>query len=326
MEKGYNIMNTEAAASIAATLKNKDLLTLFDFSSDEIKYLLERAETMKTEQKQGKLSTALAGKSLGMIFENASTRTRVSFEVGMTQLGGHALFLSPRDLQIGRGESLRDTAKVLSRYVDAIMIRTNSHEKVEELAEYADIPIINALTDLYHPCQALADLLTVKEHKGTWDGLKACFIGDGNNVAHSWIIACTKLGMDASLAVPKGYEPDAEVWRKIEELALEMGTKVTCTNDPAEAAYKADVVYTDVWTSMGSEAEQDKRLNDFKGFQINEELMSHAADDYIFLHCLPAHRGEEVSAEVIDGSHSVIYDEAENRLHAQKAVLEAVIS
>ncbi|SDI26105.1 ornithine carbamoyltransferase [Alteribacillus bidgolensis] len=318
-------MSEQTVIQPPANLIGRDVLTLLDFMSGEINDLLNFSEQLKENQKQNGQTLLLPGKSLGMIFENASTRTRVSFEVGMTQLGGHSLFLSPRDLQIGRGEPIKDTANVLSRYLDAIMIRTNSHESVEELAVHSDVPVINALTDLYHPCQALADLLTIKEHKGKLEGLKTAFIGDGNNVAHSLLIACAKVGMDAAIAVPKGYEPDDKVWKEIQQTAEENGTELELTNNPEEAAKDADVIYTDVWASMGYEEEQTKREKAFEGFQIDEELCANAKEDYIFLHCLPAHRGEEVAAEVIDGAHSVIYDEAENRLHVQKAILASVI-
>ncbi|OLO40644.1 ornithine carbamoyltransferase [Alkalihalophilus pseudofirmus] len=306
-------------------LKGKDFLTLLDFSSDEVFYLLELASKMKKEQKEGIISNVLQGKSLGMIFENASTRTRVSFEVGMTQLGGHALFLSPRDLQIGRGEPISDTARALSRYVDAIMIRTNSHEKVEELANYSTVPVINALTDYYHPCQGLADLLTIYEHKGTFEGIKVVYVGDGNNVAHSLIIGAAKVGMDISVASPSGYEVDPDIVQKAQEVAALTGSNITITNDPIEAVTDADIIYTDVWASMGYEAEQKDREAAFAPYQVNRELVSYAKDDYIFLHCLPAHRGEEVTADIIDSPHSVVFDEAENRLHVQKAVLATLI-
>ncbi|WP_026675427.1 ornithine carbamoyltransferase [Alkalihalobacterium bogoriense] len=312
--------------TIPSTLKGKDLLTLLDYSTEEIKYLLERAVELKHAQKHGKMAPLLAGKSLGMIFENASTRTRVSFEVGMTQLGGHALFLSPRDLQIGRGEPICDTAQVLSRYVDAIMIRTNSHKTVEELAKYATVPVINALTDDYHPCQALADMLTVYETKGLYKGLKVSFIGDGNNVAHSLVIICAKLGIDIAVATPPGYELNQSILQKAKEVAKRTGAVIEQTNDPVYAVTGADVIYTDVWASMGYEAEQENRLQIFQPYQVNKSLVKHAKRDFMFLHCLPAHRGEEVTADIIDDpKHSYIYDEAENRLHAQKAILTALL-
>lgn len=309
----------------SGAFKGRDFLTLLDYSSEEIFYLLDQAKQLKAAQKEGNCPPLLQGKSLGMLFENSSTRTRVSFEVGMTQLGGHALFLSPRDLQIGRGEPISDTAQVLSRFVDAIMVRTNSHEKVEELAEYASIPIINALTDYYHPCQAMADLLTIAEHKGDFRGLKMTYVGDGNNMSHSLMIAAAKVGMDVAVATPKGYEMLDWIIEKAEAVAKETGSIITLTNDPVEAVKNADVLYTDVWASMGFEAEQAERMKAFADYQVNAELAKHAKDDYIFLHCLPAHRGEEVASDVIDSKHSVIFDEAENRLHAQKAILAALM-
>lgn len=309
-----------------SSLKGKDFLTLLDLTPSEVQELLNLALTLKKEQKNGTYQEALKGKSLGMIFENASTRTRVSFEVGMTQLGGHSLFLSPRDMQIGRGEPIKDTANVLSRYVDGIMIRTNSHELVEELAEHAAIPVINALTDNYHPCQALADLMTVYEKKQTLKGLKLAYIGDGNNMSHSLLIAGAKVGMDVSVASPSGYEVNEDIFNHAKAAAQETGAALLVTNDPAEAAADADVIYTDVWASMGFEQEQNERLEQFANYQVNEALVNHAKKDYLFLHCLPAHRGEEVSEGVIDGPNSVIYDQAENRLHAQKAVLLSLLS
>ncbi|MCK0472659.1 ornithine carbamoyltransferase [Halalkalibacter sp. APA_J-10(15)] len=307
-------------------LSGKSFLTLLDFSPLEIDQLLQHSLMLKQETKDGKQSDLLKGKSLGMIFENASTRTRVSFEVGMTQLGGHALFLSPRDMQIGRGEPIKDTANVLSRYVDAIMIRTNSHELVEELAEHASVPVINALTDGYHPCQAMADALTILEYKGKLKGLKLTYIGDGNNVAHSLLAVGAKVGMDVSIATPEGYEVDQAIFAKAQEAAQETGATLTQTHDPKEAVRDADAIYTDVWASMGYEAEQDERTNKFLAYQVDESLAELAKDDYVFLHCLPAHRGEEVSEGVIDGPHSAIYDQAENRLHAQKSILVALMT
>ncbi|OEF97816.1 ornithine carbamoyltransferase [Desulfuribacillus alkaliarsenatis] len=309
--------------NILSALKGKDFLKLADFSTEEILALLELAADMKAGKGPVK---PLAGKTLGMIFQKSSTRTRVSFEVGMLQLGGHPLFLSNNDLQLGRGETIYDTAKVLSRYLDGIMIRAHGHEQVEELAEHADIPVINGLTDSYHPCQMMADMLTIQEHKGKLKGLKIAYIGDGNNVAHSILIGSAKVGMDVAIASPVGYEPDADIVAQAEGFANEQGSTVVITNDPVEAVKDADVIYTDVWASMGQEAEQDERVQKFTGFQVNEELCSHAKSDFIFLHCLPAHRGEEVSAEIIDGKHSVIFDEAENRMHAQKAILVACMA
>ncbi|MDT8859617.1 ornithine carbamoyltransferase [Alkalihalobacillus sp. MEB130] len=306
------------------TFYGRDFLTLLDYKPNEIEALLRNA--LEIKQNKAQYADALKGQSLGMIFENASTRTRVSFEVGMTQLGGHALFLSPRDMQIGRGEPVKDTANVLSRYVDAIMIRTNSHELVCELAEHASVPVINALTDAYHPCQAMADLLTIYEHKKVLKGLKLAYVGDGNNVAHSLLAAGAKVGMDVSIATPVGYEVDKDIFEKAKKAAEETGATLIQTNDAKEAVKDADVIYTDVWASMGYEQEQDERMKQFNEYQVNTELAALAKDDFIFLHCLPAHRGEEVSADIIDGTHSVVYDQAENRLHAQKAILLALLT
>lgn len=306
-------------------LKGKDLLTLADYSKETILELLDKAKAIKESHLKGEIIAPLKGKTLGMIFEKSSTRTRVSFEAGMLQLGGHALYLNSRDLQIGRGETISDTAKVLSQYVDAIMIRTFSHDIVEELAEHATIPIINGLTDLYHPCQALADLLTLLEVKGSLEGLKLAYIGDGNNVAHSLLIACSKVGADISIATPPNYEVDKKVAELAYSFAKISGSKIVLTHNPIEAVREADAIYADVWTSMGQEAENEQRLKDFQGFQINAELVNHAKSDYIFLHCLPAHREEEVTSEIIDGSHSYVFQQAGNRLHAQKALLVEIL-
>lgn len=303
----------------------KHFLTLLDFTSNEIMELLDFSILLKKYQKDGVPHKFLSGKTLAMIFEKSSTRTRVSFEVGMTQLGGSALFLSSKDSQLGRGEPISDTAQVLSRYVDGIMIRTHGHGIIEELANYSTVPVINALTDDFHPCQAMADLMTIFEVKGTFKGLKTVYVGDGNNVAHSLLIACAKVGMDIAIATPKGYEPKEWIVKEIEGICKETGAKFFLTNSPIEAVRGADVIYTDVWTSMGYEQESAKRLEDFKSFQVNEALMTYAKEDYMFLHCLPAHRGEEVAVEVIDGPHSYIFDQAENRLHAQKAILVALM-
>jgi len=272
-------------------------------------------------QKNGEIQTCLSGKTLAMIFAKSSTRTRVSFEVGITQLGGSALFLSTADIQLGRGEPISDTAQVLSRMVDGIMIRTFKQSDLEELAKHGSIPIINGLTDEFHPCQVLADLLTIYEKKSTLKGLKLAFVGDGNNMAHSLMIGCSKLGMDVAIASPDGYKPNPVYTAWSVANAEKHGSKVTICSDPLEACKDADVLYTDVWASMGQESEAEKRREAFKGFQINAECLSVAKKDAIFLHCLPAHRGEEVTSEVIDGKHSVVFDEAENRLHAQKAVM-----
>lgn len=306
-------------------LQGKDLLTLADYSKETILELLNKAKAIKETHLKGEVIAPLKGKTLGMIFEKSSTRTRVSFEAGMHQLGGHALYLNSRDLQIGRGETISDTAKVLSQYVDAIMIRTFSQTIVEELAEHATIPVINGLTDLYHPCQALADLLTILEVKGTLKGLKLAYIGDGNNVAHSLLIACSKVGMNISIATPPNYEVDAKVAELAYSFAKTSGSKVELTNNPVEAVKEADAIYSDVWTSMGQEEENEQRLKDFQGFQVNAELVKHAKEDYIFLHCLPAHREEEVTTEIIDGNHSYVFQQAGNRLHAQKALLVEIL-
>ncbi|TRZ35794.1 ornithine carbamoyltransferase [Niallia circulans] len=307
------------AASV--DLKGKDLLTLAEYSPETIGELVQKAKEMKDAYLNGEIIAPLKGKTLGMIFEKSSTRTRVSFETGMFQLGGQALFLSSRDLQIGRGEPVSDTAKVLSQYVDAIMIRTFAHETVEELAEHATIPVINGLTDLHHPCQALADLLTILEVKGTLKGLKLAYIGDGNNVAHSLLIACAKVGMDVAVATPPSYAPNEEIVSLAKSFAAASGSTVSIVNDPIEAVTAADVIYADVWTSMGQEEENEQRLKDFAGFQVNKELVAHAKADYMFLHCLPAHREEEVTADIIDGPNSYVFQEAGNRMHAQKALL-----
>ncbi|MEW8970036.1 MAG: ornithine carbamoyltransferase [Mesobacillus sp.] len=314
-----------ALKQLQIDLKGKDLLTLADLEPQEILTLLDKAITLKEKTLNKQFDQPLKGKILGMIFDKSSTRTRVSFEVGMIQLGGSALYLNGSDLQLGRGETVSDTAQVLSQYLDGIMIRTFSHKSVEELADFADIPVINGLTDLYHPCQALADLLTIYEKRGNLKGLKLAYIGDGNNVAHSLMIACTKVGMDVYIASPKGYFPDEKITARCEEFAKQSGANLIITDSPEEAVDAADIIYTDVWTSMGQENENEQRLKDFSEFQVNEDLLKAANDDYLFMHCLPAHRGEEVTAEVIDGSHSVVFEQAGNRLHAQKALLVEIL-
>ncbi len=298
----------------------KHLLKLSDLTTEEITNLLDMADQLKYEKKNGIPHKHLAGKSLGMIFEKSSTRTRVSFEVGMYELGGNALFLSSNDLQIGRGEPVEDTARVLSRFLDGIMIRTFEQSEVEDLAKYGSIPIINGLTDYCHPCQVLADLMTIREHKHTLKNLKMCFVGDGNNMANSLIVGAIKMGMDFAIACPKGYEPDSDLMK----WAAENG-KFTCTDTLADAAKDADVLVTDVWASMGQEGEADERKKIFASYQINAELMSVAKPDAMVLHCLPAHRGEEITADVLEAHADEIFDEAENRLHAQKAVLVALM-
>lgn len=294
----------------------KHLLKLLDLTPEEILGILDLADQLKYEKKHGIPHPRLQGKTLGMIFEKSSTRTRVSFETGMYQLGGHALFLSSHDLQIGRGEAVQDTARVLSRYLDGIMIRTFAQEEVESLAQYGDIPIINGLTDFCHPCQILADLMTIREHKGTLEGLKMCFIGDGNNMMNSLIVGCLKMKMEVAVACPNDYKPNAMVL----DFAVQHPA-FSITNDPKEAARGADVVITDVWASMGQEEEAQKRREAFQGFQVNDEIMSVAKPDAMVQHCLPAHRGEEITAEILEKHSTEIFDEAENRLHAQKAVL-----
>jgi ornithine carbamoyltransferase len=299
----------------------KDLLAISDLTSGELNDVLKLSASLKKMQREGKTHQPLKGKSLGMIFEKSSTRTRVSFEVGMYQLGGQALFLSANDLQIGRGEPVADTARTLSRYLDGIMIRTFAQATVEELARHASVPVINGLTDLHHPCQALADLFTIREKHGKLKGLKFSYIGDGNNMAHSLIEACVKAGMHISLACPPGYEPDAGIMRAAKLVAAQTGSEVRLSNDPGKAVTSADIVYTDVWASMGQESEHAKRVSAFRGYQVDAKLMKMAGPKALVMHCLPAHRGEEIAAEVIDGPQSVVFDQAENRLHAQKAVL-----
>lgn len=300
---------------------NKHLLTLHDWSTEEILDTLSLADELKYKQKNGIEHHLLKGKTLGMIFTKSSTRTRVSFEVGMYQLGGSALFLSANDIQLGRGETIYDTANVLSRFLDGIMIRTYDQKDVEDLAKFGQIPVINGLTDLYHPCQILADFQTIREHKGKLAGLKLAYIGDGNNMAHSLLLGGAKVGMEIAIATPKQYECDPEVIKKAMEDAKATNTKLTLTNDPYDAIKDADVVYADTWVSMGQESEKEEKIKVFSDYQINKELFSFAKPDAIFLHCLPAYRGYEVTEDVIDGPNSVIFDEAENRLHAQKAVM-----
>jgi len=298
---------------------HKDFISIHDYSAAEVARIFDLAAEMKKSPK--KFRTALAGQTLGMIFEKSSTRTRVSFEVGMFQLGGHALFLSARDIQLGRGESIYDTAKVLSRYLDGMMARTFAHKTVTDLAEYASIPVINGLTDLLHPCQGMTDYFTAREKLGNLKGKKIAWIGDGNNMAHSLMFGASKVGMDIAVATPPGYAPDPEVVARAQADADMAGTKVILTNSIDEAAKNADVIETDVWTSMGQEEESAKRLKDFEGWQVDSRVMKLARKEAIFMHCLPAHRGEEVSAEVCDSPQSVIFDEAENRLHVQKAIM-----
>ncbi|MCQ6563586.1 ornithine carbamoyltransferase [Paenibacillus mendelii] len=318
-------MQPSVKEELALNLKSRDFIALADFSPEEVRYLIDLAIDLKGKQKAGEIYHPLKGKTLGMIFEKSSTRTRVSFEVGMYQLGGQGLFLSSNDLQIGRGETIWDTAQTLSRYLDGIMIRTYAHRKVIELARGATVPVINGLTDTNHPCQALCDYQTILEHKGRLEGLKVAYIGDGNNMVHSLIMGAAKLGVHMSVATPEGYAPDEDIVRQTIDIAAATGSTISVHHDPKEAIADADVVYTDVWASMGFEQEQKEREIAFANYQVNEELAKYAKSDYLFMHCLPAHRGEEVSEGVIDGKHSIIFDQAENRLHAQKAIMAAIM-
>lgn len=306
--------------------KGMDLLSIHELSADDVEEILTLAADLKAKQKAGIPHKLLAGKTLGMIFEKSSTRTRVSFEVGMYQLGGQALFLSSRDLQLGRGEPIKDTARVLSRYLDGIMIRTYGHERIEELARYADIPVINALSDLLHPCQALTDLLTIREYKGkNLAGLKMAYVGDGNNMTHSLMYAAAKVGMHFAAATPEGYEPNAKVVANAKADAAATGATVTITHNPMEAVVGADVIVTDTWASMGQEAEHDARTAVFRPYQVNRALVDAADARCIVMHCLPAYRGEEITEEVFEDFADVIFDEAENRLHVQKAIMALVM-
>lgn len=308
-------------------LKGKDFLSLKELSTYEIKQIFKTTETLKTMHYLGADYSPLKGKALGMIFEKPSTRTRISFEVAMWQLGGHALYLNADELQLGRGESIKDTARVMSRYLDGIMIRAFSHKNVEELANYADIPIINGLTDYEHPCQVMADLYTIYEKKKQLSGLKLAYIGDGgNNMANSLLYGCSKVGMDISIASPKAYYPQEDVVKKTEDIAKQSGSEVVITEDIYKAAKEADILYTDVWTSMGQEKENNMRAEAFQGYQINQELVDCAKKDVIVMHCLPANRQKEITEEVLEGPNSVIFDEAENRLHVQKAILVHILS
>ena len=296
----------------------KHFLSLLDLTADEIKALITRAIELKSLQKKNTLHQPLKGKMLAMLFDKSSTRTRVSFETGMTQLGGNSMFLSPRDTQLGRGEPIEDTARVLSRMVDTVVIRTDKHSTVETFAANSRVPVINALTDAFHPCQLLADIQTYQEHRGNIEGKTVAWIGDGNNVCHSWMNAAKQLDFHLNIGVPKGYEPDASMQESCKQ-------HITLIDDPKAAARDADIVVTDTWASMGQEQEKSEREQAFSGYQVDENLMSTAKPDALFMHCLPAYRGYEVSAEVIDGPQSVVWDEAENRLHAQKALLELLL-
>lgn len=307
------------------SLKGKDFLTLKDFTGQEILDMVNLGIDLKAKLKAGIPTPVLAGKSLGMIFQKSSTRTRVSFEVGMYQLGGQALFLSSHDLQIGRGEPIQDTARVLSRYLDAILIRTYSHQEVEQLAQYADIPVINGLTDDFHPTQVIADLITIQEHKGHLKGIQFAYVGDGNNMTHSLMIGGAKTGMNVTVACPEQYMPKPEIVALAQQYAAEYGGSVTVIHDPREAIAGADVVYTDTWASMGQEAEKEVRKKAFAGYQVDSAMMALAKPDAIFMHCLPAYRDWEVTDEVMESAQSVVFDEAENRLHAHKAILATFV-
>ncbi|HOK06999.1 MAG TPA: ornithine carbamoyltransferase [Syntrophales bacterium] len=300
----------------------RDLLSEYDLKVEEIDGLFARAKELKAWLREGRPYRPLAGKTLGMIFEKASTRTRLSFEVGMIQLGGNAVFLNPRDTQLGRGETVADTARIMSRYLDIVMIRTFAQQTVEEFARHATIPVINGLTDLLHPCQILSDIYTILEHRGDYRGLKIAYVGDGNNVANSWINAAARLPFHLTLACPEGYDPDAFI---LERAYREAPCGVTLHRDPAEAVKGADVVYTDVWASMGKEDEQEKRARAFRDYQVNAGLVALASSRVLIMHCLPAHRGEEITSEVMDGPRSIVWDQAENRLHVQKAILEMLL-
>jgi ornithine carbamoyltransferase len=312
---------------MAVNMKGKSLIEIFHLTLEEVEQIFELSKTLKMDRLIGKKhNDLLAGKKLGMIFSKPSTRTRVSFEVGIYELGGTGLYFNQNDLQLKKSENIHDTAKVLSRYLDGIMIRTFDHQDVIDLAKYGSFPVINGLTDLHHPCQVLTDLFTVLEKKGRLRGLKLAYIGDGNNMAHSLLHGCAKVGMDIAIASPSGYKPDAKVVAEAQQDAKYMGSKIEIVEDPIAAVKDADVVYTDVWASMGQEAEAAERRKKFMPYQVNPELVKNAKDDYIFMHCLPAHRGDEVVDEVMDDEkHSVVFDEAENRLHVQKAIMALVM-
>ncbi len=304
----------------------RDFLTIGDFTTKEIESLLMRAKELKSMQRNRVEHASLKGRTLGLLFEKQSTRTRVSFEVAIMQLGGHSIYLSPNQIQMGRGEEVRDTAKVFSRYLEGIVIRTYSHKTIEEWARYSSIPVINGLTDRHHPCQIVSDMLTILEKKAKLFGIRMAYVGDGNNVAHSLIEGAAAMGMKIRVASPRGYEPDKALIERGRLLAKETGATIEILDDPREAVRDADVVYTDVWTSMGQEGEEEDRKDVFHGYQINQELMGRAKADAIILHCLPAHRGEEITEEMIESPQSAIFDQAENRLHVQKALLEMLMS
>jgi ornithine carbamoyltransferase len=310
---------------VAVALKGRDFLRVNDWPVEDLLSVLDLADRLKVRQREGVEHRHLEGRTLGMIFQKPSTRTRVSFEVGMFQLGGTALYLAAGDLQLGRGETIKDTARVLSRYLDGIMIRTFAQADVDELAEHADIPVINGLTDEFHPCQALADVMTIRERLGGFDGVRVAYLGDGNNVCHSLMVACGKLGMSFVAATPEGYDPSPEVVAWARDAAETSGGSVELVRDPRAAAQGADVLYTDVWTSMGQEEEHGRRLHDLEAYRIDDTLVSLASERAVVLHCLPAHYGEEITEEVLYGPRSAAWDQAENRLHAQKALMALII-
>ena len=310
---------------IPAHLKGRDFLRVNDWEPEELVSLLDIADRLKARQEQRIEHHHLPGRTLGMIFQKPSTRTRVSFEVGISQLGGTGLYLAAGDLQLGRGETIKDTARVLSRYLDGVMIRTFSQADVDELAEHADIPVINGLTDDFHPCQALADVMTIRERFGSFEGVRVAYLGDGNNVCHSLMVACAKLGMHFTAATPEGYEPSEEVVGWAQAATQASGGSVAVHRDPRAAAEGADVLYTDVWTSMGQEEERERRLRDLAAYRVDDDLLRLASDRSVVLHCLPAHYGEEITEEVLYGPRSAVWDQAENRLHAQKALMALVI-
>jgi ornithine carbamoyltransferase len=310
---------------MAVNMKGKSLASLSDLTKEEIEQILKTSELLKFQILRGQEHPLLKGKTLAMIFEKPSTRTRVSFEVGMWQLGGYALYLSSGDLQLGRGETIADTAQVLSRYVDGIMARVFAHQTILDLVKYSRVPVINGLSDFTHPCQGLADLFTIYEKKGRLSGLKLAYLGDGNNVAHSLLYGCSKVGMNITLGCPKGYEPNPKVVFEAKKEAKRNGCEVKVTNDPKEAVKGVDILYTDVWASMGKEKEHVERVKIFKPYQVNAKSVKEAKEEYIFMHCLPAHRGEEVTDEVADSKNSVIFDQAENRLHTQKALMALIM-
>lgn len=310
---------------MSVNMKGKSLISINDLTHEEIWQIFELSASLKMKQLTGEPHRLLEGKTLGMIFAKPSTRTRVSFEVGIYHLGGIGLYLGPNDLQLNRGETIEDTAKVLSRYLDGIMIRTFKHQDVVDLAKHGSIPVINGLTDLLHPCQVLADLFTIYEKKKILRGLKLVYLGDGNNMAHSLLHGCSKVGMDVVISSPSGYQPNQDIVNNAKRNAAYFGSKVEILDNPVEAVKNADIIYTDVWASMGQEAEAEERKKKFMKFQVNPELVKNAKEDYLFMHCLPAHRGDEVVNEVADSSNSVIFDEAENRLHVQKAIMALVM-